>query len=112
MRHHPGMVAANKIHACAREVAEKFHPEKIVLFGSYAYGTPTADSDIDLLIVMNHKGSAVKQAAEIRSSLRSAFPIDVLVRSPRKIRERLKMGDPFFETIVEKGEVLYETPDA
>jgi len=106
------MVSANKIHACAREVAEKFHPEKIVLFCSYAYGTPTTDSDIDLLVVMNHKSSAVAQAAEIRASLRSVFPIDVLVRSPRKIRERLKMGDPFFKTIVEKGEVLYETPDA
>lgn len=107
----PPVVAVSKIHACAREVADKFRPEKIVLFGSYAYGKPTADSDIDLLVVMNHKGSPVKQAAEIRSSLRTAFPIDVLVRSPRKIRERLKMGDPFFKTIVEKGEVLYETPD-
>jgi len=103
------MVAASKIQACAREVAEKFHPERIVLFGSYAYGKPTIDSDIDLLVVMNHKGRAVEQAARIRSSLHSTFPIDVLVRSPRKIRERLKMGDPFVRDIIEKGEVLYET---
>lgn len=106
------MVAANKIHECARAVAEKFHPKRIVLFGSYAYGRPTEDSDVDLLVVMNHKGSSVEQAAAIRSSLRSPFPMDILVRSPRKIQERLKIGDPFFKTIVEKGEVLYETPDA
>jgi len=103
------MVAVHKIKACAREVAERFHPEKIVLFGSYAYGTPTDSSDVDLLIVMDHAGSSVEQAAKIRASLHSAFPIDVLVRSSRKIRERLDMGDPFFKTVVEKGEVLYET---
>ncbi len=112
LRHDADMVAANKIHECARAVAEKFHPEKIVLFGSYAYGRPNEDSDVDLLVVMNYKGSPVEQAAAIRSSLRSPFPMDILVRSPRKIRERLKIGDPFFKTIVEKGEVLYETPDA
>jgi len=108
----PPMVAVHKIHECAREVAERFRPEKIVLFGSYAYGTPGNDSDVDLLVVMNHRGSSVEQAAEIRSSLRSSFPLDVMVRSPRKIRERLKIGDPFFKTIIEQGEVLYEAPDA
>ena len=106
------MVVANKIHDFAREVADRFHPDRIVLFGSYAYGKPTKDSDIDLLVVMNHEGRAVEQAAKIRSSLHSSFPIDVLVRSPRKIRERLEMGDPFVKTIVEKGEVLYEASDA
>ena len=106
------MVAANKIQACARKVAEEFHPEKIVLFGSYAYGNPTADSDIDLLVVMDHKGRAVEQAAKIRASIHSTFPIDVLVRSSHKIRERLEMGDPFVKTIIEKGEVLYETAHA
>jgi predicted nucleotidyltransferase len=106
------MVALNKIHACARQVAEEFRSEKIVLFGSYAHGKPTDDSDIDLLVVMDHEGRAVEQAAKIRSSIHSTFPVDVLVRSPRKICERLEMGDPFVKTIVEKGEVLYETTHA
>jgi predicted nucleotidyltransferase len=106
------MVAANQIHDCARRVAEMFHPEKVVLFGSYAYGSPTDDSDIDLLVVMNHEGRAVEQAAKIRSSLHSTFPIDVLVRSSQKIQERLNLGDPFVKTILEKGEVLYEASDA
>ena len=97
------MVAANKIHACAQKVAEEFHPERVVLFGSYAYGKPTDDSDIVLLVVMDHKGRAAEQAAKIRSSIHSAFPIDVLVRSPRKLRERLELGDPFVKTIVEKS---------
>ena len=106
------MVVSSKIRACARQVAKDFSPDRIVLFGSHAYGKPTNDSDIDLLVVMNHKGNAVEQAAAIRASLHSSFPIDVLVRSPRKIRERLKLGDPFIQTIVEKGKVLYETPGA
>ena len=103
------MVAMSKIQACAREIAEQFQPEKIVLFGSYAYGHPTEDSDIDLLVVMNHSGSAVEQAAMIRASLHSSFPMDVLVRSPGKVQERLQLGDLFLKTIIEKGEVLYET---
>ncbi len=103
------MVAMNQIQVYAREVAEKFNPERIVLFGSYAYGEPTADSDVDLLVVMNHSGSAVEQAAKIRASLHSSFPMDVLVRSPENIQKRLLLGDPFLKTIVEKGEVLYES---
>ena len=102
------MVAFNTIHSCAQEVAEKFTPEKIVLFGSYAYGQPTNDSDIDLLVIMTHAGNAVEQAAEIRASMHSAFPVDVLVRTPGKIRERMEMGDTFLKTILDKGEVLYE----
>jgi len=102
------MVAFNTIQSCAQEVAEKFHPDKIVLFGSYAYGQPTSDSDIDLLVIMNHNGNAAEQAAKIRASMHSAFPVDVLVRSPGKIHERLEMGDTFLKTILEKGEVLYE----
>ncbi|HKL21053.1 MAG TPA: nucleotidyltransferase domain-containing protein [Tichowtungia sp.] len=106
------MVEKRQVFTCAREVAEKFRPERIVLFGSYAYGQPTEDSDIDLLVVMNHEGSAVEQAAKIRSSIHSLFPIDVLVRSSRKIKDRLEMGDVFVKTILEKGEVLYEAADA
>ena len=96
------MVAVNQIVDCAHEVAEKFSPERIILFGSYAYGQPTEDSDIDLLVVMNHDGSAVEQAAKIRSSIHSLFPVDVLVRSSRKIQDRLEMGDLFVKTILEK----------
>lgn len=106
------MVAASEIHHCVREVAERFHPQRIFLFGSYAYGNPTADSDVDLLVVMDHAGSSVEQAAKIRSSLRTGFPLDLLVRSPRKISERLKLGDPFIRAIVEKGEMIYEAADA
>jgi predicted nucleotidyltransferase len=102
------MVAVNQIMDCAYEVAERFAPEKIILFGSYAYGRPTEDSDIDLLVVMDHEGSAVEQAAKIRSSIHSLFPVDVLVRSARKINDRVEMGDLFMKSILEKGEVLYE----
>ncbi|MBN2684297.1 MAG: nucleotidyltransferase domain-containing protein [Pontiellaceae bacterium] len=102
------MVAFNTIENCAQQVANMFRPEKIILFGSYAYGKPTENSDIDLLVVMNHTGSAVQQAAQIRTSIQTSVPMDVLVRSPEKVQERLRLGDPFLKTIFEKGEMLYE----
>ena len=72
------MVAANEIDKCARKVAEQFHSERIILFGSYAYGMPTCDSAADLLAVMGYEGRAVEQAGKIRSFLHSAFSIDAL----------------------------------
>jgi uncharacterized protein len=67
----------------ARAIAENFQPDKIILFGSYAYGTPHEDSDVDLLVIMatwNEHGQAVK----IRKALTAPFPMDLLVRTPRK----------------------------
>lgn len=102
------MVTRRQIRAYATEVARLFRPRRIILFGSYAYGKPTRDSDVDLLVVMPHRGSGPEQATRIRLSVRAPFPMDLLVRSPRKIRQRLAWGDCFIEEVLEKGKVLYE----
>ena len=94
----------------ARQVAQRFGPDRIVLFGSYAYGTPHADSDVDLLVVMparNQHDLAVK----IRCALPAPFPMDLLVRTPGNMRWRLEEGDSFLTEIVTKGKVLYEKDD-
>lgn len=102
------MVTRRQIQVYATEIARQFRPRRIILFGSYAYGKPTRDSDVDLLVIMPHKGSGADQATQIRLKLRAPFPMDLLVRSPQKIRQRLAWGDFFIQEIVEKGKVLYE----
>lgn len=99
-----------QIQTFGRRLAEEFQPERIVLFGSYAHGRARADSDVDLLVVMPLDGSPVDKSVEMRLKLRPRFPLDLLVRSPAKIRERLAMGDDFIKDILDKGKVLYEAP--
>jgi len=94
----------------ARAIAEAFHPEKIILFGSYAYGTPHDDSDVDILVVMPTR-SQPEQAVKIRLALRAPFPMDLLVRTPRTLQRRLADGDSFLREIVSKGKLLYEKID-
>lgn len=103
------MVSMKKIEALSQEIGRVFQPEQIVLFGSYAYGTATKDSDVDLLVVMSHKGKGWRLAGKIRGCVRPRFPLDLLVRSPEQIRQRLSMGDCFLKEITEKGKVLYES---
>ena len=91
----------------ARQVGERFQPETIILFGSYAYGTPNEDSDVDLLVVMPARNQH-DQAVQIRWALPAPFPMDLIVRTPRTMRWRLKEGDSFLTEIVTKGKVLYE----
>lgn len=102
------MIERKKIRAYVDEVVRRFQPERVVLFGSYAYGQPSADSDVDLLVIMRHKGAGAEQAARIRQMIRSGFPLDLIVRSPANIRQRVKIGDSFIREILEKGQVLHE----
>ena len=91
----------------ARAVAEEFHPDKIILFGSYAYGTPNEDSDVDLLVIMPAKNGH-NHALRIQYRLSAPFPLDLLVRTTDKLNRRLAMGDSFLTTILSQGKVLYE----
>jgi predicted nucleotidyltransferase len=102
------MVKRRDIQAFVKQVADEFHPNRVILFGSYAYGKPTADSDVDLLVVMPHDGPPAVQAAEIRKRIHAGFPMDLLVRSPAEVRQRLDMGDFFIQEIMEQGRPLYE----
>jgi predicted nucleotidyltransferase len=91
----------------ARAIAEEFHPDKIILFGSYAYGTPHEDSDVDLLVVMpayNHHS----QAGRIRWRLAAPFPLDLIIRTPKEMTWRLAEGESFLTTIMSQGKILYE----
>jgi predicted nucleotidyltransferase len=102
------MVTDRQISALARQIAEQFSPEQVILFGSYAYGTPTPDSDVDLLIVMPAKGPPVDKAIEIRLAIDVPFSVDLLVRTPAQIKTRLRMNDFFMQDVIEKGRTLYD----
>ncbi len=82
------------------------------MFGSYAYGTPTADSDVDLLVIMPHEGHSAIHAAQIMRRIRAGFPMDLIVRSPGEIQRRLDIDDYFITEILEQGETLYEAQHA
>lgn len=94
----------------ARQVAERFQPDKIILFGSHAYGTPHADSDVDILVIMPTRNQ-IDQRFKIRCAVPARFPMDLLVRTPASMKWRLAEGDLFHTEIVTKGKVLYEKSD-
>jgi predicted nucleotidyltransferase len=99
------------IRGFARRVAERFRPDKIILFGSYAYGTPHAASDVDILVIMPTRNQ-LDQAFKIRLAVQAPFPLDLLVRKPSNIQWRLEEGELFHTEILAKGIVLYEKGDA
>ena len=103
-------ISQKMIDAAVRHVVAQFKPEKVILFGSYAYGTPKPESDVDLLVVMNTSLKEVEQAIQIRQSIRSRMALDLLVHTPKKLEQRLKLGDFFLREITQRGNVLYEHP--
>jgi predicted nucleotidyltransferase len=94
----------------ARAVAERFRPDKIILFGSHAYGKPHADSDVDILVVMPARNE-IDQAVRIDRAVEPSFPLDLIVCTPKNLAWRLQDGDAFLREITTKGKVLYEKAD-
>lgn len=93
-----------------KKIVENYKPNKIILFGSYAYGNPRKDSDIDLLIIKKTKARHIDRAVRIREIIKDEnrlVAIEPLVYSPREISKRMKIEDDFIMTIMEKGVVLY-----
>lgn len=99
------------IRAVVKQIAERFQPEKIILFGSYAYGRPKPESDVDLLVILDTRLRNREQAAQIARAIDYHFGLDLLVRSPQQLAERLVLGDFFLQEVIEKGKVLYARSD-
>ena len=106
------MVTRQEIQATCDDIVREFSPLQVILFGSYAYGTPTEESDVDLLVVMEIPESETRrQAVEIDERIPHRFRMDLLVRSPEEIAYRVSYNDWFLREITEKGEVLYSAVD-
>lgn len=107
----PTTVAA-ALPAVVQRIIEALRPAKIILFGSYVYGVPTPDSDVDLLIVADASGPAKDQYLAVSGALYPRpFPMDILVRTPQEVERALQAGDFFMREIVTRGRVLYERRD-
>jgi predicted nucleotidyltransferase len=96
------------IRRLARQIAERFHPEKIILFGSYAYGTPHEESDVDLMVIMPTYDE-IAQTIRIRRECERPFALDLIVKTPARLARELKHENWFLREVVSKGKVLYET---
>jgi len=105
-------IPEDTIQELVRQIADEFHPARIFLFGSYAYGKPRPESDVDLLVVMETSQRETRQALQIRQHVNPLFGVDLLVITPSRLEQRLVLGDSFLREIVENGVILYESPDA
>jgi len=95
--------------AAVERIVQELQPEKIILFGSYAYGTPSPGSDVDLLVIMETEESSKERSwAVSRLLIPRPFPVDILVRTPQEIQRALAKGDFFIREIIAQGRVLYE----
>lgn len=91
------------------KIKNNFNPEKIILFGSHAYGNPTVDSDVDLLIVMDTDAKPHKRAVPIRKILRDiGIPKDVIVKTPEEFERFKDIIGTIIYPAAHKGKVLYE----
>jgi predicted nucleotidyltransferase len=92
-----------------QKIVRELNPEKIILFGSYAYGNPNPDSDVDLLVIMKTNASPKDRSwAVSRLLLPRPFPVDILVKTPREVKQGLETGDFFLKEVLTRGKVLYE----
>ena len=98
-----------KIKEVADKIAKEYKPEKIILFGSYAWGEPGPDSDVDLFVVKETNRSSREIEREIsRAIFPRQFPLDILVYTPSEVEKKIKKDrNLFIEDIINNGKVLY-----
>jgi predicted nucleotidyltransferase len=99
------------INTMIERLVQEYAPLKIVLFGSYAHGRPSADSDIDLLIIKETPDDFIDRWAEAQRILTGThrfIPVETLVMTPEELEDRLAVGDHFIREIIERGKLLYE----
>jgi hypothetical protein len=100
-------VTLKDIQKIVQQIVDHCHPQQVILFGSYAYGTPTADSDVDLLVILPFEGKAPRKSLEILNKINPQGAVDILVRTPEQVQQRLAWNDFFLQEILAKGTVLY-----
>lgn len=106
------MVKTAEIRDFVRSLVAQFRPERVILFGSYAKGRPRPDSDVDMLVVLDFKGKNLHKAVEIIATLQPRFGVDLILKTPKQIDERLRSHDIFLKDVTRNGKVLYEASHA
>jgi uncharacterized protein len=101
------MVSMKTIKSLGKRIAREFHPQRVILFGSYARGTADADSDVDLLVVSSFEGSGFRHSIEILNRLDIRLPVDLIAYRPEDVQRRYTEGDPLIREALDYGKVLY-----
>lgn len=102
------MVEHSRIAKLTEQIVRDFQPERIVLFGSYAYGQPRPDSDVDLLVVLPFEGKGFRKSLEILNRISPDFSVDLVARRPDDTARRYAEGDPLIREALDHGKILYE----
>ena len=102
------MIAQDRIRDVGERIAQQFVPDRIILFGSYAYGAPNEGSDVDLLVVLSFEGKPYCKAAEIAAPAHAGFPLHILARGPADVERCYREADPLIREAIDRGLVLYE----
>ncbi len=107
------MIAMTDIKRYCDAIAAACKPQRIILFGSYAYGKPNEDSDVDVLVVLPKKRRVMRDAdVKIRLKARASFPVDMLVRGEAEVERRVRDRDLFMLEVTNNGKVMYEAVHA
>jgi len=102
------MIDREKIKEISDKIAREFKPERIILFGSYAWGKPHEDSDVDLFIIKDTDERRIERKRKVRKIIwGSGAPVDILVYTPNEVERRRNIGDFFIDDIVTNGTSLY-----
>lgn len=104
------MISIDAIRDLSDRIAAEFAPERIILFGSYAYGTASDDSDVDLLVILPFEGKGFHKSLEILNAVDPQFSVDLIARRPDDTNRRYILGDPMIREAIDRGSVLYERP--
>ncbi len=105
------MIDENSILELRDRIASEFQPQRIIMFGSYANGTQAEHSDLDLLVIMRYVGSGLRKTVEILNRVKPQIPVDLIVKTPEEIEERIQANDYFLAEILHSGRVLYEATE-
>lgn len=102
------LVDERNIAELGARIAHDFHPLKIILFGSYAHGNPSPDSDVDIMVVLPFEGKNFRKSLEILNGVNPPFSVDILARRPDDVKRRYEEGDPLIREVLDRGKILYE----
>ena len=101
------MITKDKIAQIVASIVKQCSPEKIILFGSHAYGKPNKDSDIDLFVVATIPGLPAERIRYVRRAIHEQASVDVIVRTPEEVANSLSGRDWFVQEVFQKGKILY-----
>ena len=102
------MIHLKQIGDIQRRIVSAFHPRRIILFGSYARGDATVDSDVDILVILPFQGKNFDMSLEILNRVDARIPLDLLARRPDDVKRRYAEGDTLIRDALDNGRVLYE----